>query len=177
MNKGKEEIIVMKSLGMILISLLLIISITGPIFAATAVAAAEAAAGPVSCSQQDEIGAEKRECNILEIFKQLNLSPEQDRQLKEHRSKHQRQKDELERRIRSKKRELKQELQKADLDLERINQLHSEFKSLLGEREDQRLEAILEVRKILTPRQLERFLQLIGKDYHGPAGKEERKGE
>ncbi|MCL6583101.1 MAG: periplasmic heavy metal sensor [bacterium] len=164
----------MKPLGMILISVLLIISLTtGPILAGTAVAAAAA----VSCSQQDEIRAEKRECNMLEIFKQLNLSPEQDRQLKEHRSKHQRQKDELERRIWAKKRELKQELQKADLDLERINRLHSEFKTLLGEREDQRLEAILEVRKILTPRQLERFLQLIGKDYHGSAGKEERERE
>ncbi|MEW5802537.1 MAG: Spy/CpxP family protein refolding chaperone [bacterium] len=117
---------------------------------------------------------EKKEAWV--IYQQLNLSPEQDRQLQVRRNEHRKQAEELNKRMRAKREELKQELQKQELDREKINRLHAEFKVLLGQREDHRLEKILEVRKILTPEQLTRFLELIGKTHHGPEGKE-RNGE
>ncbi|MEW6379262.1 MAG: periplasmic heavy metal sensor [bacterium] len=150
----------MKLQGRILICLLVIMSLGAtPAYAAS------------SRGRQDEPNPETREAQIVEIFQQLNLTPEQDSQLKAHRNRHEKQQEELKGRIRAKKEELKQELQKPDLQMEKINQLHAELKALLGQKEDNRLEGILEVRKILTPQQLVKFLDLIGKHHPGPEGK------
>ncbi len=127
------------------------------------------------CLEKNEIGPEDREAWMVKINQQLNLSTEQDKQLQAHRNKHEKQKEELEERIRSKKEDLKQELQKQKLHMEKINQLHAELKVLLGQREDHRLEHILEVREILTPEQLKKFLELIEKYHRGPEGKEQNR--
>ena len=128
--------------------------------------------GGVKPIEKDEIQPEDREARMVEINQQLNLSTEQDKQLQAQRNKHEKEKEELEERIRGKKEELKQELQKQELRMEKINQLHAELKVLLGQREDHRLEGILEVRKILTSEQLKKFLELIERYHHGPEGKE-----
>jgi Spy/CpxP family protein refolding chaperone len=125
--------------------------------------------------EKNAIPPEDREAQVVEINQQLNLSTEQDRQLRVHRNQHEKQKEELNERIRSKKEELKQELQKQELRMKKINQLHAELKLLLGQREDRRLEGILEVRKILTPEQLKKFLELIERYHHGPEGKEQNR--
>jgi biopolymer transport protein ExbB/TolQ len=96
--------------------------------------------------EKNAIQSDDRETQVVEINQQLNLSPEQDRQLQAQRNKHEKQKEELNARIRGKKEELKQELEKQEVRMEKINQLHSELKVLLGQREDHRLEGILEVR-------------------------------
>lgn len=97
-----------------------------------------------------------------EIHKQLNLTPEQAKKLQTLRNTHREKARQFYDTINGKKEDLKKELQKQVLDMERINQLHSEVKTMLAQREDDRLKHILEVREILTPEQLEKFLELRG---------------
>ena len=62
---------------------------------------------------------------------------------------------------RHKKREqIKEELQRADFDSNKVKQIHNELKSLKFQAEDHRLDGILEVRTILTPEQFNKFMEL-----------------
>jgi len=123
--------------------------------------------------EKEGVRPEARESRMEEINRQLHLSPEQDRQLQAQRNRHEKQKEELNERIRVKKEELKQELEKQELCMEKVNQLHAELKVLLGQREDHRLEHILEIRNILTPEQLKKFLALIERYHTEAEGKEQ----
>ncbi len=108
---------------------------------------------------------EKMRAQMLNIFKQLNLSPEQEKQLNTHRKKHREQGKEIHTNIKAKREAMKEELQKQDLDMNKINKIHSEMKSMHSKKADHRLEGILEVRKILTTEQFVKFMELE-KDLH-----------
>ena len=108
----------------------------------------------------DKTWKEIKEDRRSKIYQQLDLSPEQTEQLKTLRNTHREQGKQFRNNIKAKKEELKKELQKQELDMEKINQLHFELKMMLGQREDDRLKEILEARKILTPEQLKKFLEL-----------------
>jgi Spy/CpxP family protein refolding chaperone len=108
---------------------------------------------------------EKMRARMLEVFKQLDLSPEQEKQLESHRSNHREQAKEIHKSIRAKKEEMRDELQKQELNMDKINKIHSELKNLHSEKADHRLEGILEVRKILTTEQFVKFMELK-KDIH-----------
>jgi Spy/CpxP family protein refolding chaperone len=123
--------------------------------------------------EKSELCSEKKDDRLSEILQRLNLSTEQDKQLQACRKKHVIQAKEIDKRLRAKRKELKQELQNQELHRDKINQLHSELKVLLGQREDHRLEGILEVRKILTSEQLARFLELIERFHPGQEEKEQ----
>lgn len=116
-------------------------------------------------SADHEAMREKKKAQMLEIFKQLDLSPEQEGKLNAHRNKYREQRKEVRRSIKAKREEMKAELQKQDLDMERINKIHSEMKSMKSKKADNRLRGILEVRKILTTEQFVRFMKLK-KDLH-----------
>jgi len=116
---------------------------------------------------------EKMRARMQEVFKQLGLTPEQERQLKDHRNKHREQAREIHTSIRAKKEEIRDELQKQELNMEKINKIHSELKNLHSKKADHRLEGILEVRKILTTEQFVKFMELK-KDIHPM--KKRRKG-
>lgn len=103
---------------------------------------------------------EKMRARMLEVFKQLDLTPEQERELEDHRSNHREQAKEIHKSIRAKKEEMRDELQKQDLNMEKINKIHSELKSLHAKKADHRLDGILEVRKILTTEQFVKFMEL-----------------
>ncbi|MCC6543667.1 MAG: periplasmic heavy metal sensor [Nitrospirae bacterium] len=98
--------------------------------------------------------------NISEMYKQLGLTPLQDKQLKDHRERHRSQMDTLHKEIKAKREQLGDELQKKDFNIHRVQQVHDELKSLKARMEDYRLEGILEVRKILTPEQFSKFMKL-----------------
>ncbi len=108
---------------------------------------------------------EKMRARMLEVFKQLDLSPEQERQLEDHRNKHREQAREIHTSIRAKMKEIMGELQKQELNMDKINKIHSELKNLHSKEADHRLEGILEVRKILTTEQFGKFMELK-KDIH-----------
>ena len=103
---------------------------------------------------------ENIKARMLEAFKQLDLSPEQKKQLQTHRSNHREQAGEFRENLRAKKEAIRNELQKEELNVENIYKIHNEFKSLLSEKADHRLEGILEVRKILTAEQFRTFREL-----------------
>ncbi len=112
-----------------------------------------------------EAKREKMKARMLEVFKQLDLSPEQEEQLKSHRNKHREQAKEFRKNIKAKKEEIRNELQKQELNMEKVNEIHSEFKALRSKKADHRLKGMLEVRKILTPEQFAKFCELK-KDLH-----------
>ncbi len=108
---------------------------------------------------------EKMKARMLEVFKQLDLSPEQEEQLKAHRNNHRKSGGEIHKSVKAKREEMKDELQKQELNMEKINNIHTELKDIMSKKADHRLEGILEVRKILTTEQFVKFMELK-KDIH-----------
>ena len=100
------------------------------------------------------------EQDISQMYKKLNLTPGQDKQLKDHRNRHRSQMETLYKEIKVKREQLGEELQKTEFDMSKVQQVHDELKSLKAGMEDNRLEGILEVRKILTPEQFSKFMKL-----------------
>ncbi len=113
---------------------------------------------------------EKMKAKMLEVFKQLDLSPEQEKQLQAHRKNHRGQAGEFREDMKAKKDALRDELQKEELNMEEIYKIHNELKSMLSQKADHRLEGILEVRKILTAEQFRKFCELR-KEMHPMKGR------
>jgi Spy/CpxP family protein refolding chaperone len=90
----------------------------------------------------------------------LGLNDEQKARLKEHRRRHFTEVKELRGKIHSKMEELRKELEKASLDEGKVRAIHSDIKSLRIKEEDNRLEAILTMHKILTPEQHKKFMEI-----------------
>ncbi len=103
---------------------------------------------------------EKMKARMLEVFKQLDLSPEQEEQLQAHRKNHRGQGREFHENMRAKKEAIRSELQKEELNMENVYKIHNELKDLLIQKANHRLEGILEVRKILTAEQFRKFCEL-----------------
>ena len=102
----------------------------------------------------------KWEQKISKIYQQLGLTPGQDKQLKDHRDRHRSQMETLHKEIEAKREQIGEELQKTDFDIRKVQQIHGDLKSLKARMEDNRLEGILEVRKILTQDQFSKFMKL-----------------
>jgi Spy/CpxP family protein refolding chaperone len=113
---------------------------------------------------------EKMKAKMLEVFKQLDLSPEQKEQLKAHRKDHRGQGKEFRENMKAKKEAIRNELQKEELNMENVYTIHKELKDLLVQKADHRLEGILEVRKILTAEQFRKFCELR-KEMHPMKGR------
>ncbi|MBT3877909.1 MAG: periplasmic heavy metal sensor [Candidatus Scalindua sp.] len=103
---------------------------------------------------------EEMKAKMQEVFKQLDLSPEQEEQLQAHRKNHRGQTGEFREILKAKRETLKNELQKEELNMEEIYKIHNELKGLHSKKADHRLEGILEVRKILTAEQFRKFCEL-----------------
>ena len=123
-----------------------------------------------------EVMKERREAHMQRIQEQLNLNEEQQELLEAHKAKHREAMKVFHEAIKTKRGELKTELEKQELDMDQIRKLHSEMKELDAKMADHRLEGILEVREILTPEQFTEFMKLTGKHKrgrgmrHGPLG-------
>ena len=100
---------------------------------------------------------DRGEIHFQRLQKEMGLTPEQAKKLQEHRKAHRAKEQELRRKIQEKRRLLHAELEKADLDLNRINVLRDEVKTLQNEQADHRVAAILEVREILGPERFKKF--------------------
>lgn len=88
----------------------------------------------------------------------LNLTNEQKKLLEENRNKQRGQKKLLFEQMGEKTALIRQELQKDELNMDKIHQINTELKNLQAQILDERLEGILEVRKILTPEQFKKFI-------------------
>ena len=104
------------------------------------------AASPIPATQQKQ-----------KIYNELGLSDEQKKLLEENKNKHREQTKALFTQLRQKMALLRQELEKGELNTQAIYQTNNELKQLQAQMLDNRLERILEVRKILTPGQFKKF--------------------
>lgn len=130
-----------------------------------------------SCFKGGEDGKTetKMESRFQRVFKELNLTPEQEERLKNHRAGSREEMKAFHKKMSDKRKELGDEIQKQELDMEKINQLNSELKAMHSEMQDNRLKDILEAREILTPEQFGKFREFIEK--HGPGMKDNYMGK
>ena len=110
---------------------------------------------------------DRMEKGFRKISKELGLTPEQEEQLKSHKEKSREERKEFRKKISDKMKELGEELDKQELDMGRVNQLHAELKALHSEMEDNRLNDILKVREILTPEQFAKFRAFANGHHNG----------
>lgn len=109
----------------------------------------------LECSQKEY--KQKRGCNPKKMFKDLNLTKEQEEQLEVNRKNHWEEMKSLKEEMWNKKKAIRNELAKDDVNLQEVNRIHQELKDILVKKEDLRLESILEIKKILTPEQFKKF--------------------
>jgi Spy/CpxP family protein refolding chaperone len=126
----------------------------------------------------DKKWEEKREERGKKMAKELGLSADQEKQLKDSRKAHREKGEELRKEMQGKREAMKAELEKPSLDMSRINSLQAEIKDLQGKMDDNRLDGILQVRKILTADQFKKFDEMIAKRFGkgGERGDREWKG-
>lgn len=105
----------------------------------------------------------KMEERIKEIHKELGLSPEQQQKLDAHREQQSKDREEFFSQMRAKRKELAQELQNPELNMDRINAIHAQTKEMMNQKADKKLEHILYVRQVLTPEQFSKFMGLMEK--------------
>jgi len=115
------------------------------------------AASPTPAAQQKEAVMKKFDAKRQEIYNNLGLTDEQKKLLEENKNKHREQTRALFTQLRQKMTLLRQELEKSELNMREIYQANNELKQLQAQMLDNRLERILEVRKILTPEQFNKF--------------------
>ena len=101
-----------------------------------------------------------------EIYNQLNLTQDQKKQLEANKQKHRENMEAVFEKMKSYKEDFNHELMKSTLDMNKINEIHSQFKTVQSQMSDDRLNSILEVRKILTPEQFSKFLSLMDQHKH-----------
>lgn len=111
----------------------------------------------------------KKEAQRVEMYERLGVTDDQKNQLAEHRKRH---KDFVER-YRNEARMKRQELNEAikSGEVEKARKINQEIKIIKGTMQDQRLESILGVRKILTEEQFSRFMDFKEQDRNWKGGK------
>lgn len=105
----------------------------------------------------------KMEERIKAMHAELGLSEEQQKLLDAHREKQSKEQEEFFGQMRAKRKEMAQELQKPELNMDRVKIIHAEIKDMMNKKADQRLEHILYVRQVLTPEQFSKFMGLMEK--------------
>ena len=115
------------------------------------------AASLTPATRQKEESIKRMDAKRLQLYKDLGLSDEQRKLLEENKNKHREQTKALFVQLRQKTILLHQELEKSELNIQAIYQTNNELKQLEAQMLDNRLERILEVRKILTPEQFKKF--------------------
>ncbi|MCX6339836.1 MAG: periplasmic heavy metal sensor [Candidatus Aureabacteria bacterium] len=112
-------------------------------------------------------GQEHKEGRFKERLTELNLTPAQMEQLNTQRQANKSAMRELQQALKTKRRELREELDKQKPDKGKLESITSELKRLEAQRIDQRVKNILQMKETLTPEQFKKMSSL----------KEERRGE
>ena len=95
----------------------------------------------------------------LQLFQYLKLTDEQKDKLEANRLKHSEEIYALQKEIRAKRNELRVALDKPQIEINVVKELHDALKFLYGKIEDIHLEGILSVHQILTSGQFSRFME------------------
>jgi len=96
-----------------------------------------------------------------EMAKELNLSVEQIRRIEDNRRQHMEQGRRLMVDMMKNRDDLRRELAGIEPDMEKVMRIQQRIKSLLSEKEDSRLQGIMDLKKILTPEQFTAFNRKI----------------
>jgi len=99
-----------------------------------------------------------------DIIKSLDLTAEQKEQIEKQHSINAQSWGKLRDELRTKRRELKQELEKPDIDRNRINAIVAGVKVLMGEQLELRVNNILAIKQILTPEQFKKLQESKAKN-------------
>ncbi|NQU95075.1 MAG: periplasmic heavy metal sensor [Candidatus Omnitrophica bacterium] len=109
------------------------------------------------------------ECNVQEkhskLTEELGLTPEQETRLKEDRRAFMEKNKELGKKMRSKRKELKGELEKPAIDTTRVGKIINDIKELTGEKLQNRVNKIVSMKSTLTPEQCEKLQSKMKKKY------------
>lgn len=105
------------------------------------------------------------------IYKQLNLTPEQQKKLEDNRKAQREEATQLRTAMRAKEKELQLALKDPAVTRAKVEPLVNEIKSLQGQLIDQRVSGIFAVKQILTPEQIAKFDQLMEKRKDGKGGR------
>ncbi|MFH1622767.1 MAG: periplasmic heavy metal sensor [Candidatus Omnitrophota bacterium] len=119
------------------------------------VSASAVYANPEKGVREGKIGqGKKMRANFIE---ELNLTPEQQEQLKTQRSANKEDHKQLREKLRAKREELRQELEKQEINKEKVYSIIAEIKVLTGEELEQRVERIISMKEVLTPEQYQQL--------------------
>jgi Spy/CpxP family protein refolding chaperone len=119
--------------------------------------------GPEGNQKDRQEWKERMESKMQGLFKELNLTEAQKKQLDENRAKNREAMETLGKSMRENKEQMRKELQKDTLDMGKINQLQTQIKETQAKMTDNRLQGILEVHNILTPEQFKKFSEHMEK--------------
>ncbi len=111
------------------------------------------------CSHQKEAFKEKAGAKRQQLYKDLGLSAEQQKLLEVNKAQQKEKTKALFNDLTQKRGLMRQELQNRELNMAAINKANNQIKQLQAQMLDYRLEGILEVRKILTPQQFNKFIE------------------
>ncbi|MEE8359709.1 MAG: periplasmic heavy metal sensor [Candidatus Omnitrophota bacterium] len=100
-----------------------------------------------------------------DLMKKLGLTEEQEEALREQRKGHREKVRSLMEALKEKKAQLRTELEKEEIDKEKIDSLINEIKPLLGNQIELRVEGALAMREILTPEQYKKFQEFAKKKH------------
>lgn len=145
----------------------------GVVVAALAVAlvlSSPAAYAYSSGGKEGKACTDSQETRHDKLFKDLNLTADQKKMLDENKAKHREDIKKLFEEMKTDRAAIRQELQKPELDMGKINQINDEMKKVQAQMLDNKLQSVLEVRKILTPEQFQKFMAKI-EEHKGRFGK------
>ena len=109
-----------------------------------------------------------------DFMKKLNLSPEQKSQITKQQDMNKEKENELRDKMHAKRLELKQELEKSEVDTNKVNAIIVDIKTLTGEQLDLRVNSILAMKQILTPEQFKKLQDMKEEKYKEGKKKEKR---
>ena len=111
------------------------------------------------------------------VFKELNLTPEQQQKLEENRKLQRQEMTELHSAMQEKQKQLQQELSSPGVNMETIDPLVNEIKTLQARLIDRRIKGIFTVKSILTPEQFAKFQQMTQQWQEKRKGRLEKRQE
>ncbi|MDD5730808.1 MAG: periplasmic heavy metal sensor [Candidatus Omnitrophica bacterium] len=116
-----------------------------------------AAAASAYANEDNPHKGMRRNYKMDDVMKTLNLSPEQKEKIQKQREDNKQAWSQLNEKLRAKRLELKQELEKPAVDKNRIDAVIGELKTLTGEQLELRVNTILSMKQILTPEQFQKL--------------------
>ncbi|MDP8266358.1 MAG: Spy/CpxP family protein refolding chaperone [Candidatus Aceula meridiana] len=105
------------------------------------------------------------------FIQSLNLTPEQQQALKEHRQQTKQKRKEIQSAVKQKKEELKAMLQDPNFDEAQARQISGEIQAFKGQLSDLRIDGVSYLRSVLTPEQYVQFSEKMKKARHDRKGK------